>query len=371
MKRPITRPGGRSIGLFLAMAVAGLLVAASTRAQDPPHWQGALTGIDCTSQCHTGHHALGGGLTASAANVNLCQSCHRPGGDAGDLAINNADKAGPGQVGVSHAFDVCSANAATGAQKPTDKEMSLRVMGADGDCADGYVVCSTCHNQHSSDPTMGGSSRISPAKQLTALGSTGDAISGGTFTGSDGFWYLIEIVTAGDETAAKFAYSKDNGISWIDNGPNPCTPTDTANCFDLASAPWSLGDGVTVDFTAGGYADDEQWEFNAAWRFLRAKLDDAGAGSVMCRDCHGDWDMQVVDTWNSGSVKSHPVRRAYPSPGTEGYYDTGPLEGDGRTTGSDGNDSNDLDFDGNSQVQCLTCHAIHFVDSNTQTADGP
>jgi len=50
-----------------------------------------------------------------------------------------------------------------------------------------------------------------------------------------------------------------------------------------------------------------------------------------------------------------------------GYDRAAPLDGDGGV--DDGNDSNDLVLDG-VLVQCLSCHGVHFVDSNTLTVDG-
>jgi predicted CXXCH cytochrome family protein len=342
-----------------------LLCAASLQAQDPPHWASASINIDCTSQCHVPHQASGGAITANASNVALCQSCHSPAGLALDLSINSGDAAVPGTGGFHHAFDVCSQNAETGAQPPLDNEMLLRVMGADAPCPEGYVVCSTCHNQHSSDGTLGGTPRTSPAKQITSLGSTGSVTSQGTFNGAESFWYLVEIDGQGSQSTATFQWSKDNGMTWMQTGVGAGN-----------GGPVALADGVEAVFTGGGgtaFLVGERWEFSGSWPFLRAALDQGGAGSVICRDCHRDWDVTAVDTWNGGSVKSHPVRVAYPAPGTEGYYDDGPREGDGTAqgTGDDGNPTNDLVLDGNSHVECLTCHAPHYADSNTLTIDRP
>ena len=73
---------------------------------------------------------------------------------------------------------------------PSNAEMLLRVM-------NNNVVCSTCHDQHTATPATGGRPRVSPARKITALGGTGIVSSGGTFTGATGFWYLVEIQTAG------------------------------------------------------------------------------------------------------------------------------------------------------------------------------
>jgi predicted CXXCH cytochrome family protein len=298
----------------LAPGVVALMLVGTTtaRAQDPPHWFSSSINIDCTSQCHVPHQASGGNLTANAANVGLCQSCHGPSGLAQDLQINSADAAVPGVAGVHHGFDVCAQNADAGAQQPTDTEMFLRLMGADGTCPQGYVVCSTCHNQHASDATFGGASRVGSAKQTTDLGSSGTVTSQGTFNGAESFWYLIEIDGQGSQNAATFQWSKDNGMTWMQTGVGAGN-----------GSPVTLADGVEVVFTgAGGTAFQlgERWEFSGSWPFLRAPLDQAGAGSVMCRDCHTPWDVTCSDvdctdvtTWNGGSVKSHPVRVAYPA----------------------------------------------------------
>ncbi len=357
----------------LVFGLAALAGTSPAQAEDPPHWLSSSINIDCTSQCHVPHQASGGNLTANASNVALCQSCHNPAGLAQDLSINSNDAAVPGVDGYHHGFDVCALNTETGAQPPLDNEMLLRLMGADVPCPQGYAVCSTCHNQHSSDGSLGGTPRVSPAKQTTALGSTGTVTSQGTFNGAESFWYLIEIDGQGSQATATFQWSKDNGTSWMQTG------VAAGN-----GGPVTLADGVEVVFTGGGGAAflvGERWEFSGSWPFLRAALELAGAGSVMCRDCHREWDLTCpgdgtcpsVTTWNGGSVKSHPVRVAYPVPGTEGFYDDGPREGDGTAqgTGDDGNPTNDLIFDGNSDIECLTCHGVHYADSNTLTLDQP
>ena len=107
------------------------------RAPDAPHWG---NGIDCSS-CHVLHEGPGGQLTQVAGNANLCMSCHNPAGLAGDKPFTEADRAIPGQSGTSHAWDVLAVNPRYGADLPTDPELARRVY-------DGFIVCSTCHNQH-------------------------------------------------------------------------------------------------------------------------------------------------------------------------------------------------------------------------------
>lgn len=351
-------PAGKGLPVLWAVALAAavfavLLAGSTTIAQDPPHWVSTSVDIDCTSQCHTLHQAPGTRLTAAAGNVNLCQSCHNPSGLASALPLNSADAAVRGVSGTSHAFDVAAVHSVLDTQLPLDPAMQLRVM-------EGDVVCSTCHNQHKAESTFGGTPRISPPQQVTALGSTGAVTSGGDFTGAEGVWYLLEISRTGSEANARFRYSKDNGISFF---------AEQGTGVDVA-----LDSGVTVSFGAGNYELGERWEFYASWPFLRASLEAGDGGSALCRDCHRAWDMDhtAVETWD-GNPKSHPVGVALGANG-RGFDRAVPLDGNGAEQGSggvDANPTNDLRFDSLGHVQCLTCHGVHFTDSNTLTVDGP
>lgn len=336
--------------LHLAGALAALSLASPAVAVDPPHWASVSTAEDCGSSCHALHSAAGGVLTQAAGNVNLCQSCHSATGTASTLSINNADKAIPGTRGTSHSFDAPAANATFGASSPTNAQMALRVMG-------GNIVCSTCHDQHSSTSAEGGTPRTSPAVKLTALGSTGVVTSSGTFTGAQSSRYLVEIQTAGALGTARFRWSKDNGTSWM-----------ASNVLTAASVV--LNSGISANFSAGNYAVGERWEWYGAWPFLRAPLDsgDNTTGAKFCRDCHTAWvdDATSVNTYD-GSVKAHPVGLPLGTGGRT-YDRAAPLDGNGAIQGSGGvdtNPSNDLKMDSTNRVQCFTCHGPHHSDSNT------
>ncbi len=96
-------------------------------------------------------------------------------------------------------------------------------------------------------------------------------------------------------------------------------------------------------------------------------------GNAFCINCHAAW--QMTDTgppdnpWDGG-VRSHPVGVTIPA-GAQDPYHSPPLDGDG--SAADANPTNDLQLygAGSDTVECLTCHGIHFVDSNTNTVDGP
>lgn len=333
-------------------------------AVDPPHWSSTAAVVDCSS-CHTGHSAPGGTLNTASGDVNLCQSCHKAGGAADPLILDNADKAQPGVSGIHHAFDVPAANASLGASVPTNTQMAARVMV-------GNIVCSTCHNAHlaavpaaagGDASPLRGTPRISTPAKTLAAGGTGVLSAGGTYTATSGSWYLVEIMVAGNGTTARFRYSKDGGTSWFP----------AAGPYTLAAASVAIdGGNVTLSFGAGTYALTERWEFYASLPFLRAPLDQVV--DQFCRDCHADMVMDhlAVRAYD-GSYKSHPVGVTLGVNGG-GYDRPAPLDGNGTAQGGAGNDtiaSNNLQLFGTGTVQCLTCHGVHYADSNTATEDRP
>jgi hypothetical protein len=368
---------------IFVLAVLGLVSAAN--AADPPHWAGAAQTVDCTSNCHVAHHALGGGLNPETGNFNLCESCHSsgelpmPASAAADTDLN---------TGTSHAFDVSAGSGKFDTTLPTDNERLLRVQ-------EDNLVCSTCHDQHKSEAAYGGQSRVGAANKVTHISGLGVLTSGGEFTGSIGVFYLVEITVDGDMpgTPASFGYSKDNGTSWFGCDPAVCVTggePECSSCYSTNSPP--SPDGVTFSFGDGTYDDGERWELFAAWPFLRRSMPlnhapdalvDAGditTGDKFCRDCHAAWVMtHDADLIGGGGVqsydgnfKSHPVGVGL-NANAQGYDRAAPLDGHGvaQDTGDDGNPTNDLRLDQFGNVQCLTCHGVHYADSNTETLDQP
>ncbi len=355
--RSLTAPvRWRATVLFAGLTSLAALLAYAT---DPPHWTGSFPAespnIDCTTPCHVTHNDQGGALTSDASNVNLCQSCHNSSDTLTGRPIDNAHKAIPGQTGISHSFEVPAVNAQLGTQLPSHAEMSLRVMG-------GNIVCSTCHDQHDSTPAMGGSANIGASKKRKHVAGTGVMSSGGAFSGAESMWYAIKITTAGNETTSRFQFrTYTEAAGWT------AYSSDTVPGTDIA-----LTDGVTVTFGAGSYDFDEHWEFSVAWPFLRAKLDDGDNSSAdkFCRDCHANfvWNPAQVISHTPGVKKGHPVGMVM---GGGAYDRAAPLDGNGGAAGSDGNPSNELELDSGGRLQCLSCHAMHYADSNTQTVDEP
>jgi predicted CXXCH cytochrome family protein len=99
--------------------------------------------------------------------------------------------------------------------------------------------------------------------------------------------------------------------------------------------------------------------------------------NYMCRNCHSDKNMTSVRTW-TGANLSHPVGVAMPQDSAKfhdaprepnGSYQTGGPRYAGNGTG-DTNSSNNLILDANRQVQCSSCHNVHYADSDPNTVDG-
>jgi hypothetical protein len=332
-------------------------------------------------------------LTSVQENAALCQSCHNPAdANAGNFAMNDADMAVPGVGGMHHAWAKLAKNDSLNTQLPTDSQMRLRVKCSTDPCPDettrtntGKIICSTCHNQHNGLQSSGGTPRIRPTKKVTDSGGGGTVTSSGTYTGSKGFWYWVEIVDT--SSSDRFCWAK---VDDIDKDPDPvaqkfdewfpagCDPPNSALSPNLAASGTVAliqdgDDGVQVTFGGSGFVVGERWEFSASWPFLRDELNtgaDSG-GNTFCINCHAAWNMTSASTWNGGSVKSHPIGVTIPGTAEDPFHSP-PLDADGLAQGSstDANETNDLQLFSN-EVECLTCHGIHFVDSNTNTVDGP
>ena len=105
-------PRHAASGSYFALLVAAVLhwLALPALATDPPHQDGD----DHCASCHLVHHAQGAPLfNTPGGNVNLCLSCHVPGGSASGQSLVNSDQAVPNPglpagvrpAGTSHRWD--------------------------------------------------------------------------------------------------------------------------------------------------------------------------------------------------------------------------------------------------------------------------
>jgi predicted CXXCH cytochrome family protein len=327
--------------------------------------------VGCTA-CHAPHKAAGGDLTSVAGNDNLCASCHNlAGGMASRFPVDTMTKADFALgSGASHSWGVSATNAAAGAAPPASAAMSARL-------ANGNVVCSTCHNQHISDPASvaagtAGTQWTGPVTHTQGAGTGTVAFAYTPAANPKG--YLVEIAeTPGAAGTAKFRLSNDGGTSWWGWSGTAWVAYAVGNARLTSTVPVALNDGTnaTVTFTgaaAGSFVASptpDRYRSYVNYPFLRAPLDAGSnaAGNTFCRDCHAAWAMDhaAAETY-TGGVRSHPVGEVLNANGA-GYDRTTPLDGDGTT--NDGNPSNDLKLGPDNTIQCYTCHGMHHSPSNT------
>lgn len=96
--------------LSCVLLLIGVFLAGVAFAVDAPH--NATNSMDCIS-CHLSHHTVGITRSNAVGNVNLCHSCHTPGGLASRYALVESDQATAGPClptnivasGTSHRWD--------------------------------------------------------------------------------------------------------------------------------------------------------------------------------------------------------------------------------------------------------------------------
>lgn len=300
-------------------------LAASLCATDGPHGVAGSSSGNC-SDCHMFHNAPGGSLLSVAGSVNLCVSCHVPGGAASLHPFANGDQALP-WPGL-----------------PTNT-----------------LPQGTSHRWDSS-----------AAGHITFLGglSTGTIEPGGTYTGAYARTFTLTITNSGGSGTARF--------NWTTTQPGG----GGTNLLTGTNIPLSEGISLTFrDGTNTPFQTGDQWRL-----YVRSDLRQptnlvllAGMtnGMVICTTCHdihsqahepfdpsaspysitasnrhylvmdSDTDQMCIDCHGARNVTnalagSHPVGVAIV---TNAFYrrpSTFPLD---KTAG---------------EVRCSTCHQIHF-----------
>lgn len=124
--------------------VAALLHGRPASATDLPHERPRLPNL--CADCHVMHNAAGMGLTTAAGVYNLCNSCHVVNGLSSWIP---ADQAIPGTSGSSHSWSGLLVNAARGATEPTNIELLSHTEGYTSSNPNKRLKCTTCHDPHS------------------------------------------------------------------------------------------------------------------------------------------------------------------------------------------------------------------------------
>jgi len=342
-------------------AAAALLAPLAATALDAPHDVQGVPG-SCM-ECHKLHNALGTSLTTLVNTNDQCLGCHVKVGNA--FPWVSGDQATAGVSGMHHSWTASAAGSPTGATPPADSQMALRVYG-------GKLACVVCHDQHAANRGFAapGTMRTSPAIGAAAKKVSGTSSATVTLVGATAAavakGYTVRVTGAN-----LLAISHDNGLSWfrpsggswVADAATPVGGTYAANT-DLA-----LDDpAVTIRVAAGAVAGDT-WYLYVGYPMMRANNSSGG----LCLQCHQDRALThtQIETGGDGVKKfSHPVGVTL-NVNRQGYDRTTILDADGSPQGAntDGNVTNDLTLGADGSVSCITCHAAHGADSNSQTID--
>jgi predicted CXXCH cytochrome family protein len=354
----------RTRALLLAVA---LLAPGAVRGTDAPHDASTIANATGCDDCHKLHGAIGPSLTSEPDNFTVCTNCHNNLAAAFTFGGKwySSDQATPGAGGRSHRWGSSTTNGAFGATPPASAQLLKRTQG-------GYMQCSTCHDQHAALEPRAPYHRHASVATGTPLAQSGGAGSGTTMSVTLGAGaavangYRIRIGPANNQ----FQVSHDARNGW---GAATWSATPYAIPGANVAVPLSqAGDDpvVRVSFAAIPAAAGGYWDFYVSYPFLRASI----AEGELCLDCHptrnqahGDVETSATYGWASGRPFSHPVGEGLNANG-QGYDVATPLEVMGAPQGATARSSY-LRLSPTGKVTCLSCHAAHNADSNSQTED--
>jgi len=307
-------------------------------------------------------------------------ACHNPAGTASGKPFNDLDQADLAiATGTSHRWDTRMAPVGDPSYDPTMygalSRFGLRVPAADPSAPgvneiqdysinimlqkfDYVVTCSVCHGQHSQSAYSWDA--FSEDSGNATAGSSNIVIEDASKTWTDDQWkgYSVEM-TAGTAVNVgqrrKIATNTSNTLTIVYNDSDPNFPRFPASV--------AAGDVYVIN---GGHFQRISNELNQ-----------------MCEDCHyykttaAQTDVKTYD----GTKKSHPVVKNLTTDVTDPtkFVGSAPLEPNGSVqiaapryhlngTG-DSNFTNNIIFDKNGKVRCLSCHGIHYTDSDSSTTD--
>lgn len=366
-----------SLGVIFALGLFLVPLTKTSMSAEPPHNQEA--GVTCDS-CHTFANAIGPSST-KWANDNLCISCHVGAGSASAKPFASNAQAVPSTSGTSHRWDanmplVDNPNNQYGLRSGDNLTFATsslkKILWKFGTCSNNVdnksrmdcvnaggtwtpkATCSACHNIHNH---LGNTWR----PDSTPLSFTTSAGDNQTLNDSGRNWAVNDLAGSYVIFNANFA-----GAFPINAGKYSVITSNTATQVTVAGFPNSIPSGYP-------------YFISKHRQFLRV----TNANSEMCDDCHyyrtSTSGQTNVRTW-TGKKLSHPVNITLTS-GTS--YNTAPLEPASanwvaqtgaryaQDGGTDNNLTNNMVFDANSKIRCLTCHNVHYADSDASTTDGP
>lgn len=350
---------------ILAAAAASLLPVAG-RGVDAPHTAATIPNATGCSDCHMLHNAPGGSLTNRPDSFTVCTHCHNSLGAAFSFggAWYTSHQATPNAGGRSHHATGSTTSAAYGATPPTHPALQRYT-------ADGQLKCSSCH-----DPHVAGSSGAPGNLHVSVATGTALARTGGTGSGN-----AQMTLTVGSGALAK-GYRIRIGpgtsqfqVSHDARSQQPSLVTWGTPYAFSANTPVPLthaedDPAVSVRFSAVPAVAGDYWDFYVGFPFLRMAI---GEGEL-CLACHparaqahGDVETSATYGWATGQPFSHPVGEGLNANG-KGYDVATPLGVNGAPQGP-ASSSSDLRLSPTGMVTCLSCHAAHNADSNSQTPD--
>jgi predicted CXXCH cytochrome family protein len=350
---------------LIIVTVLGLMIPSFTAwAVDPPHW--APKNPWYCGGCHVSHNAGGADMTKYAGgNANLCLSCHTSGGSASNKPFEPSMQAVPGTSGSSHRWD----GVMPGTSSPTNTyglrpASSLTIAALRNSLTKfGSVVCSVCHDAHS--------------QSLAAWDNYAGPYTGPTITARGGDSGAASAAGSAtlivDTTKASFWTAN----AWQNYFVKLITSASSANVGQVRLISGNTTTRLTVSaaFPATVQSGDK---YEIIGRHFQRAVDDI---NQICEDCHyyrvqthtriegGDGAYPADGT----NVFSHPVGQTL-NANAKGYDRSAPLDVNGVAqsgtrfaTGGESPDkvSNNLTADSGNLVRCLTCHRVHYTDSNS------
>ncbi|UCG78636.1 MAG: cytochrome c3 family protein, partial [Nitrospirota bacterium] len=319
---------------------------------DPPHDQDLIGGAYDCSDCHSLHGAAGPGLTNQSTNDAVCMNCHisTAPNDAANKPFADAMYT---TNGISHPWGAPIAMPGTsdpnntGGLRATADLSSVAIKTFLTHYSD-EPMCSVCHDLHSQR-----NASFNPNNE-----------DSGTATGGS-------LNTVADTSKA---WTVD---AWIGYSVEM---TGGLNVGEVRKIQSNTGTVLTAasDFTNPVAASDTYKIYGGDFQKIPNDL------NQLCEDCHyyrtvasGNTAVRTYD----GNKLSHPVGTNLASAGDTSQFlsvpadanynaQTGPPRYSGDGAG-DTNDTNNLIYDGTGNIGCMTCHNVHYADSDGSTDDTP